>query len=272
MFRRGDPIPTRYGAIKFPEQIKDLIQSKRYANAAELIMSRQDICFNMAFVFLSNCPEALAYYLLLNIPELEDAPPIDLDADEEEEPPKPVESTDAPKEGSEEAPDAATSPSEAPKEDAPLVDQSAADEARKAAESKRQEDEKAKRRANFTGRSCVFINLYLAIAIPMLTQRPTEKEKKPEREKLLDFCRTCKSAIDKNAVYQICRTISDDELVRSLYLLFGDIWQYSMLLLELQQYDKVVQFTISNQTISVTRTGRASIGRFTLPTRTFAVS
>ena len=217
MFRRPYAIPSKFGEVKFPDQIKDLIQSKRYANAAEVVMSRGSIPFNMAFVFLSNCPEALSYYLLLNIPELEDA---EVEVEEEEEDQKEEEKKDANGEEEEEL-------------DAASLEKQKAEE-----EKKRKMEEKAKKKGNFSGRSCAFINLYLAVTIPLLITKQG-RERKMEQDKLIEFCKICKNAIDKNHVYKICREISDDDFVKAIYLLFGDIWEYSMIMFEQKQYDKI---------------------------------
>ena len=48
-------------------------------------------------------------------------------------------------------------------------------------------------------------------------------EAKIDTDKMVDFCKRFKAALNKEHIYKICRELSDDDLAKSIYLIFGDI-------------------------------------------------
>ncbi|OHT04100.1 hypothetical protein TRFO_06394 [Tritrichomonas foetus] len=222
MFHRADVIPNHFGDYKFPDSLTEDIRNKRYTNAAEC-MIRHNIPFNYAFIFLSNCPEALSAYIFNSIPELDDAEFMN-DAgnggEEEEEDKK-------------EAEEGATSDEQ--KGVVGIDDQDEQDEP-PPVEEKKPRDVQPKKA--ISSRSALLMNLYVAVTIPII-QTKTGKERKMDMDKMIDFCKKCKVALNKRHIYTICRELSDDDLAKSIYLIFGDIWEYSMILFEKKQYDKI---------------------------------
>lgn len=231
MFKRFDYIPDHFGDYHFPDSLIEDIRNKQYTNAAES-MIRHNIPFNYAFIFLSNSPEALSCYLFNSIPELDDA---DFNADddnkEEEEDKKEGEGDGdkAPEDGGDaqaETDESKAAPSES-------ADGTTADG--DAPQAKKKDDAPKK---SISSRSALLMNLYVAVTIPVI-QTKTGKERKIESDKLVDFCKKCKIALDKHHIYKILREVSDDDLAKSIYLIFGDIWEYSMIMFEKKQYQKI---------------------------------
>ncbi|KAK8853894.1 Vacuolar protein sorting-associated protein 18 like protein [Tritrichomonas musculus] len=233
MFKRFDYIPDHFGDYHFPDSLIEDIRNKQYTNAAES-MIRHNIPFNYAFIFLSNSPEALSCYLFNSIPELDDA---DFNADddtkegEEEEDKKDggaSEKADAGGDSANADADAGAAASESVDPTAPSADGDTPAQKKK--------DDSPKK--SISPRSALLMNLYVAVTIPVI-QTKIGKERKVESDKMVDFCKKCKIALDKHHIYKVLRECSDDDLAKSIYLLFGDIWEYSMIMFEKKQYDKI---------------------------------
>lgn len=225
MFVRSDYIPNHFGESYLPDGIDTMIKEKRYSNVADSLQ-RHQIPFNRAFVFLSNCPEALAAYVYASIPEFENE-----DFAEEQ-----------PIEHGEEEENKDKNPEEEKKEK-PNDDTQAQPETtneKPEGEGNEEKPEEKKKEEGISPRSALLMNLYLSIAIPLLTTKDSEERKK-ETNTIIAMVKKYHYCFDKNNIYKICREISDDELGQAMYLIYDDIWEYSMLMFERQEYDNIIR-------------------------------
>lgn len=234
MFKRYDYVPDHFGDYNFPDSLTEDIRNKRYTNAAESII-RHNIPFNYAFIFLSNSPEALSAYLLNSIPELDDSEFMNDDdgtsKDGEEE-----EQKEGEKNGDGSTPENAGE-SAAPADGAGATEQSGGETSEMASNEPTTRRDDAPKKA-ISPRSALLMNLYVAVTIPIISTK-TGKERKVETEKMVQFCKKCKIALNKQHIYQICREMSDDDLAKSIYYIFGDIWEYAMILFENKQHASI---------------------------------
>ena len=234
MFKRYDFIPNHFGDYKFPDSLTEDIRNKKYNSAAEC-MIRHNIPFNYAFIFLSNSPEALSAYLFNSIPELDDQDFMGKNEEEEEKGEKDGDKKhDEKKDGekNDNKPAEAEGGGENDKAEDEGKNENEAETPKKATSLSRQ-PKKA-----ISPRSALLMNLYVAVSIPIISTK-TGKERKIDTDKMVDFCKRFKAALNKEHIYKICRELSDDDLAKSIYLIFGDIWEYSMILFEKKQYDKI---------------------------------
>ncbi|KAH0790912.1 hypothetical protein GPJ56_005047 [Histomonas meleagridis] len=270
MFLRHDPIPDHFGNTKYPTAINEMLSGERYDAVADHLI-RHQIPFNRAFIFLSNYPTALAKYLYACIPELEDFNPDDDDEKEEEK------NEDDKKEGDkkeEEKKDGEKKEEEKKEEEKKEEEKKEED---KKEEDKKEDDKKEgeqkegenkegenkegekkegeqkeeelvvkgnKKKPDYkdkviSPKSAILMNLYVSVAIPLLTTQ-TEEEREKSTKAIVKLVKTFPACFDKHQIYHICREISDDNLAQQMYLIFGDIWEYSMLMFEKKDYKSIL--------------------------------
>ncbi|OHT15740.1 hypothetical protein TRFO_42351 [Tritrichomonas foetus] len=223
MFLRYDEVPDHFGSITLPPSFTYDITSKRYTNAAESLV-RHQVPFNYSFIFLSNCPEALTEYIFLSIKCFDQddyGSKVCFDIDLKS------------KEGKNEKKEKSESIKK-------LSSKESSKKKKKSKKGKKEIEMKQLVINEISSYDSLYINLYLSLIIPIIHIEPEEKRMN-DITKILKLIKKYKIAISKVQLYQLCKKLSNDDIYAGVCLIFDDIWEYSMIMLEKNNYDAVFE-------------------------------